>query len=763
MSKHIVRTIIAFLVLWLPATTAAQFIPIGEARKLGSLEDQREIDSVFNKIAQRGASAGRRIDAVLSEVESLKSDTVTAQRKIDSIMSDLKAELNAILSDYARQSPPANNMREAFKVAQTTLDDPRRRVEEELEKARIKRQANPEQLTGKYLAYQQRAKPIIEKALANADARLKGRGTKTTVTKDLENVVTDATRQLDLAAASFMSDHPELLETTIRRINKQFLDSLSAGMESRFKLASERGTERKLDLTEEELARYEASVKEMEGIVERAINSAETLARQTASTGSANDPQRPWLDPALEAKYKAAKQIEELKKSVTTRLDTITTQFSALPDISQLAKDLLKEDQAKLKGRLTDSLDEFHRLLIAGEIPEAEYQRKKKAGEAELEARVKKKQELQDQIENLSLRGQVLQVASCNKQMLDAFNPPKSGGFFSSLLGLAGPIGAIFGGPAGGAIGSVAGGLLGGLTGANQQGYSSPNACGGSGLPNVGGRYVAPGLYGNQSIPNPCFSRGGGLVSKAYAQGAGDLPDVLSDFSFGESLIVPFSPSGGGNGGDGGLGGAIGAIGGLIGGGNGGNRGGGGGLGNFGQFLPLIGGLLGGGGGGGFGQFPCNPINNAASSFSNPFGGFPVQQWMGIPNGSNLGFNVPSSNVGSFLGQGFNLAAAQNPQLSPLASLFSGGQPFTFNNFSQIQQDPNFNRLQPTDPFWRQPTQQTLLNLCLYGFLNNDRQIQDYCRRVFMPQGGFSTGATPPIIPGGGFNNFQNLPPFQFQ
>lgn len=736
------------LSLFGPASAGAQFIPIGEAKRLGSLNEQRDLERAFSQMTRKAASANRQIQLVFTEMANRKIGATDGQTKIDALVSDLKAELNVILANYARTSPPPASQREALRVAQNTLDDIRTRSEDEIERVRLEKRANPTQLTGKYITYQQKILPLIDKALAKADERLAERGTKESVRRDLEKLVGDTQRQLEIAAATFTVGNPELLESAIRRINKDALDKFSEAMAERFKEADKRGSDKRLDLTEEELAIIETEKKEAEALVERTLNTVDGMLRQIASSNIPTQSQEPGVNPLLQAKYKAVRKLGEIRSSAVSRLASIEKQFNQRTDVSQLAKDIFKQELTRQRSRLTDGLKEYETYFSAGDPPREVYIRELKRAEEKAKG---------------------------------------TGGIFGFLGNLIGGVGSAL-------IGKATGGLIGippqtisSLIGVEQPHYvpglARPYNVNPTVLPSLGGAAVA-GIQPNQSVPyyNPYDPR---------CQGIGRLPLVQKVYAQAEIIKEPISdgnalPQGGGQQGGSSGGTSPNDLQSLFGsaptrnnqgtsGGGGSNRRGGG---NFFSGLlpylaPVFGNLFGGGGGGGFatpfgGGFTgfgnasrfgssipwwCYGMNTP-SPYTAPFGGYPMANYLGLPGGSNFGFNLPS-NYGSALGAmapAFSRLGQQNPAFGLLGQ-YLGDNNLNYGELARLYQQPGFSRPLPADGFWRQPIPDLVRQICLRAALefNSDTQLRDWCRQILSPtQAGYqSYGGTPPIIPGG--------------
>jgi hypothetical protein len=375
------------LVIGLPGSATAQFIPIEQAKEQEQTKQDQHLSDILSQINSKGASAKRQIAAIFDDVAKNKSTAANAERKSATVIDKLKSQLNDLLTDYTKKSPAPSgtSLRSGYDAAQQILNDVRRQVDEGLDQAQLSRQENPNQLTGKYLKYQEKIKIIADKGVKKADDRLSERGTKDSVKRDLQQLIVDTESQIEVATTSFLSVNPELLASAVQRIKKSILDVMSEAMSERYKKAEERGNDKALDLSTQEQEDLTVYKKELVAVVDRAIQTAEQLTEQIANSQLPTTSELPGVNPLLEAKFKAEKQLKEIQTSVTGRLATMNTRYQARTDVSPLAKEVAARETDREKSRLTDSVNEYLDYFTAGDPTKKKYNKAKRDAQDEAE------------------------------------------------------------------------------------------------------------------------------------------------------------------------------------------------------------------------------------------------------------------------------------------------------------------------------------------------------------------------------------------
>lgn len=702
--KRQLSVLLLAAVLLSPSFAGAQFVPINQAKQQLQEEEQGELGDVLSDITSKGASARRQVAAVFSEAQTnSRVDQTVAERRVDSILAKLKEQLNKYLNDYAKKSPSGTALRSAFKASQDTLNDVRRQADEGLDQVQLRKQADPKALSGKYLDYQKKIKPIAEKAIKLADERLGERGTKASTRASLDKLVADTQTEIENATNAFIAINADVLMSAIQRVKKGVLDELSTAMAARYKQADARGSDKALDLTEEEQAVVEAAKKEMSDAVDRAIQSADSITRQVASSNLPTTSNTPGVNPLLEAKYKAQRQIDQIKVSVGERLDKIVARYKADKNVSALLKEIIAREGAREKNRLNDNVGEYIDYFKAGDPTRQKYNRAKRDAQEEAEG--------------------------CTS-------------FLCSVGNFVADVGSAFIGVNTGGLINIPGSSISGLVGIRQ-----PN-------PYATSRYQTPysynstftpysGVYGNQAIPygNNCFSQAPSrslaewFAPKAHAQ-VGAALDFLQQQS---GSAVQNAAGNNGNA----LEAATNAV--------------SAGAANARQpswlerSLPFVTSVLGGMAArnaarnptGFYGSNPCAPYQNGSGiynyNYTSPFGMTPTGQLLGYPN-NNL-FPSLGSNPVAQLQMGFQIAAQQQSGLNQILPLLSSGQ-LTYNDYQRILNSGllRSSGLPNDNPFWQQPYQNLARLLCTPNFLANPAMMQ-YCRSIWQPVG------TPPFNP----------------
>ncbi len=451
----------------LPTSASAQFVPKGEVASLGSVAEQEDLQTVLDALAKKNDTARKKVLVTLGQLEEKKIGATNARRQIDSVTGSLKVELNKILADYARQTPPTASVREAYRVAQTYLNDIRAMTEDAATEAAIEKKLDPEAPTGKYLDYQKKIQALATKALEKADERLKERGKKDTVRRDLEQIVKDTERQIELATTSYLLEHTELLESALRRINTKVLEGLASDMEARFKAANERSSDKENDLNDEENETFQTVKQEMTDIVDRTTTTIDSLIRQVLQANLPTTSQEPGVNPLLEAKFKTQKQMADILQTAQDRIGKITARASQNPEYSALLKEVITREATRQKQRLQDTYNEYEGNFIAGDPTKQQYN--------------KRKDRAQDEAKGCD--SFLCDIGRVVSGVGSAFISGSTGGlvnippqtFSKGLFGIKDPSYAA-------------------------SPYSSSYFNGTPSLPYVNGRYVAPGAFGNMSV-----------------------------------------------------------------------------------------------------------------------------------------------------------------------------------------------------------------------------------------------------------------------
>ncbi len=683
--KSFIATIVALTVLLTPFSASAQFIPINQAKQLGSMNQQQDLDDVLNQISLKGNAAQKQIAALFG---NSKLNQTTAKNKAEVITVKLKEQLNTILTSYAKKAPSGTSLREAFKASQDTLNASRRMAEEGIDQLQIAKQENPGQLTGKYLDYQEQIKTTAEKALSTADERLADRGSRETLKKDLQQLVKDTEKQIEIVTTSYLATNTDLLASAIQRVKKGVLEDFSAAMTNRFKTAESRSNDKAQDLTADEQEIIVGLKAEMDGLVDRVIQTSDQLTQSISGQQLPTSTNVVGVNPQLEAKFSTQKKIQEIKQGALERIDKIEKKFKARTDVSALAKEVLSREAQRSREKLRSTIEEYRNYFLAGDPTKKEYNDAK--NDAQEEAR------------------------GCTSILCDIGNI--AGQVGSGLISTA-TRGAV----------NIPGQSLSRIIGVDQPDpyaksrYANPYT-NYSSLPNINGRYYAPGAYGNVSMPygnNGCLSdAGNSFIGKAYAQ---EVPGEQSAAN--TTLTYPASttttttqktntPN-------------IWAQAG------------------FGLANSLFGRLVGGNGSYGVPN-PCVRYGVPNNIYSSPFGGLPIGQTLGYGN-NNLGLNVNSSGYVGQLYQGFQIMANRDSSYNSILPYFADNQ-LTFNEMSQISEflkGKGFFNIQSTDDYWKQPIVNLFGNMCTQIF--TDSSMQSFCKGILIPS---TQRSTPGFNPG---------------
>ncbi len=674
-----VLTLALTFALLLPTSASAQFVPKGEVASLGSVAEQEDLQTVLDALAKKNDTARKKVLVTLGQLEEKKIGATNARRQIDSVTGSLKVELNKILADYARQTPPTASVREAYRVAQTYLNDIRAMTEDAATEAAIEKKLDPEAPTGKYLDYQKKIQALATKALEKADERLKERGKKDTVRRDLEQIVKDTERQIELATTSYLLEHTELLESALRRINTKVLEGLASDMEARFKAANERSSDKENDLNDEENETFQTVKQEMTDIVDRTTTTIDSLIRQVLQANLPTTSQEPGVNPLLEAKFKTQKQMADILQTAQDRIGKITARASQNPEYSALLKEVITREATRQKQRLQDTYNEYEGNFIAGDPTKQQYN--------------KRKDRAQDEAKGCD--SFLCDIGRVVSGVGSAFISGSTGGlvnippqtFSKGLFGIKDPSYAA-------------------------SPYSSSYFNGTPSLPYVNGAYTTPGALGGSSIYfapqcNAYGIYGNKFVFIEKARAA----KTTTGFEYEESKSTTPKNEHKGFFGElfsGNLGGAFGGTGKVF--NNIGNA-----IGDIGQTVRN-------------GYCGTNQYNSGLSSY---YGGIPVLQAMGLTSSAQLNLSQDYAPVVSQL---FQALGQRDPRLAQFASVFADGQ-LTGNEFNSVLnpglQQIGFFTGQTNHPFWQDPIRKLVLGGCYQAFQQQNTLALQICKQQF--------------------------------
>lgn len=732
LNQRAVSGLIALLIVLLPVTTSAQFIPINQAKEQATATQEADLTSVLSQINQKGSSAATQIAAIFTDVANNKVTASTAETKSNTVIDKLKTQLNSILNTYTKKSPSGISLRQAYNAGQQVLDDNRRLIDEALDQAAIAKQQNPTQLNGKYLDYQNKIKAITAKALQSADDIVDGRGTKNTVTGLLDKLVSDTQKQADIATDSFLSVNPTLLASAVQRVKKQVLDDFSEQMATRYKAIADRGNNKALDLTEEEAAEIAAQKKEMDAIVARAVQTADQLMQQLAGSNLPTTSNQAGVNPLLEAKFKAEKQLKDVREDLVKRLDTINSRFKARTDMSQNAKDVLNDIVTAEKNSLTDTFTEYKTYLSAGDPTKQQYNKAKRSAQDE--------------------------AAGCDS-------------FLCDIGRVAATVGSGF-------LAKTTGVKLGAQTISNSifqiddpNPYARSKYQGTSGYTLLPGGVSATGTM--QYNPSTCLtavpeSKRVAFIEKAQAADTTNREEIEAEGGtstaatssrtseqvdpeqFFSALTQSSNNVSTVHDANGRLYGTyqedtdsssatntksaskkastLQQIGQTI-------------ASSFdalnrGKSAAKI----------NQGQYACNTRPNL--SYSSAFGGAPVGQLLGYGTNS-LYPNISSTGWQSNLRNGFQIASQQDPALAQILPLLASGNltPGQYNQLAQYLGNNGFYTLGSDNPYWETPITNLFRNLCAPNFLINNQSMVNFCKTIWLPTSTAGPGGTPVFNP----------------
>lgn len=381
----IYRILTLLLIVLMPLSASAQFVPIQQAKDQVASSERTELDTVLTDISSKGDIARRQVQTILSEAAAKNIGASAAGRRIETIVGNLKTSLNGIINAYAKKNPPANQLRAAYNSAQDTLNSIRRQSGEVLDQVGFDKAADPKALSGKYLDYQNELKAITETGLQEADDRLSDRGTKETVTKDLERIAASTQKKIDINTTSFLASNPDVLPSAVERVKKGVVEAFGKAMATRFATAKERGSDKTLDLSSEELAKVKAAKEEMQGMADRALQTVEALLTQISSSNIPTASNVPGQNPLLEAKYRASQQLKQIRASTTERIQKVNARFQSDKDNTDLAKEVVNKDSKKILATTNDTFGEMSRFFSSGDPSKKKYNKAKNDAQDEAE------------------------------------------------------------------------------------------------------------------------------------------------------------------------------------------------------------------------------------------------------------------------------------------------------------------------------------------------------------------------------------------
>ncbi len=491
-----IATLLIAVTLAFPAAATAQFVAKGEVASLGNTAQQQDLQRVLDTLAKKNDTARKKVLVVLSQLDSKSIGASNTKRQVEGTVGLLKSEFNKVLADYARQTPPTTSLREAYRVAQTYLNDIRSLTDVAVTTSEIDKKLDPSAPTGKYLEHQKNIQVLVTKALTKADARLADRGKKETVRRDLEQIVADTQRHINSSTASYMLENAELLESALKRVNTKVLEGFSTEMEARFKTANSRSADKENDLNAEEEEIFQIVKKEMSDVIDRSISTIDSLVKQVLTANLPTSSQEPGVNPLLEAKFKTQKQLADILKTSLDRVRKINARANQNNEYSSLLKEVIDREATRQKQRLQDTYAEYEGNFIAGDPTRQQYTKRKNAAQDKAEGCTSF---LCDIGRVISGAGSAF-ISGATGGLVNI--PPQT--FSSGLFGIQNPTYAA-------------------------SPYSSSYFNGVPSLPNVNGRYLAPGAYGNQSIISDprCFVLGEPhrqfvLIDSVKAQQIGD-------------------------------------------------------------------------------------------------------------------------------------------------------------------------------------------------------------------------------------------------
>lgn len=366
-----------FIALASPMSVFAQFIPIEQAKEQQALENESAVGDVLLDINSKGDTARRQVQTLLIEAQSGRVGASATGRRIDTLLGKLKTDLNHIVNEYAKKSPPGNAVRAAHSAAQQTLDGIRRQSSEVLDQVGFDKAADPNALSGKYLRYQEKIKKLVDAGIAAADQRLQESGRRDTVRKELEKIIDDTQRKIEVSTTAFLTTNSEVLPSAIDRLKKEQLDLMSKEMAGRFKMLEGLSNDKALDLTPDELRIIEEAKKEMASIVDRALQTADSTMVQISNSGLPTSSDVAGVNPLLQAKFQSVTQVREMQRSALNRLAKINGRLEVDKELSANARSVFAREYEHEKNRLTDNLKEYLDYFTAGDPSKKKYKNEK--------------------------------------------------------------------------------------------------------------------------------------------------------------------------------------------------------------------------------------------------------------------------------------------------------------------------------------------------------------------------------------------------
>lgn len=373
------------------------------------------------------------------------------------------------------------------------------------------RKEDPGAVTGKYLEYQDLITGITAKALQKVDQRLTERGSKDTVTRQIQQMSTDALKQVDVSTDSFKVKNPSVLNSSLNRIKKTVVDNFSEAMAERYKIVADFSNDKDQDLGLGDLAdkqakeaaqnaKVQAAMQELQGVVDRFSNSADQILTQVqgAVRSVPTASQESGVNPALELKYRASEKTSKLRDQVFILIDQLAKKYKDDKTLDDDSKKAIQSAVDDAKSNINYNLREYKAFFLAGDPSQKKYE--------------KEKRDAQDQADG------------CNS-------------FFCDIGRVVGAVGsAVIGKETGLNVNPQL--ISSGLFGIDEDHYVPGKYTGvtGGALANVNGRYVATGAYGNQVMPNgaSCIGMVSGenkkyaFIEKAYADTPADGTDSTS-------------------------------------------------------------------------------------------------------------------------------------------------------------------------------------------------------------------------------------------
>ncbi len=379
MQKVGLRLLIFLMVLSLiPTPSSAQFLTKSQAIQAIQKKESKAVDSFLSQANDRRESALRKLQAVFTDIDNHKVSVGEGQREADTIIANFKADLQDILNDYVASSKTPGAIQSAKDTSQEMLDQLRQTTRDELDGRRATAQANPNQLTGKYFDYQQKVKAKVDEIIAQADQRLADSGSRSHVVADLNNISQDATHNIELMTKAYLVNHPTLTPSVVNKVQVQELDRLKQELAKRYKAADQIPNDKFLDLKPDEQKSIEELRQELDGIVQRTVTTVDAILRQTAQASS-NLPTGSnisGVNPYLEAKIQAEKQVKDLQQQAVDRLATIRERIETSKK-SDKYKTVAKQDVQKAQDRVNDTITEYNGYFSAGDPTAAAYEHAK--------------------------------------------------------------------------------------------------------------------------------------------------------------------------------------------------------------------------------------------------------------------------------------------------------------------------------------------------------------------------------------------------